>query len=197
MTNISFAITACNETFELQRLLKQLERCTIEGDEIIIQVDTPNVSQEMMELLSKTEGVERVFSELNKDFATFKNNIKNRCSKEYIFFIDADEEVTQDQIHLIRYIMENNPKIECFLVPRINTVLGLTQEHIRQWRWKVNEEGWVNFPDYQFRLCKNKPEIHWVNKVHERLVGYEFVSQLPAEGILALQHHKTIEKQEK
>ena len=46
-------------------------------------------------------------------------------------------------------------------------------------------------------LCKNKPEISWVNKVHERLVGYEYVAQLPAEPILALQHHKSIEKQEK
>ena len=44
---------------------------------------------------------------------------------------------------------------------------------------------------------KNKPQIHWVNKVHERLVGYETVSQLPMVDVLALQHHKTIEKQEK
>ena len=28
---------------------------------------------------------------LNKDFKSFKNNLKSHCSKDYIFQIDADE----------------------------------------------------------------------------------------------------------
>jgi hypothetical protein len=55
----------------------------------------------------------------------------------------------------------------------------------------------INWCDYQFRLCKNKPEIKWEGKVHERLNGYVTITQLPSEPILALQHHKTIQKQEK
>jgi hypothetical protein len=35
-----------------------------------------------------------------------------------------------------------------FRVPRVNTVEGITQQHIQQWRWNVNENGWVNWPDY-------------------------------------------------
>jgi hypothetical protein len=54
----------------------------------------------------------------------------------------------------------------------------------------------VNWPDYQFRICKNIPEISWEGKVHERLVGYKNVTPLPAEDVLALGHHKTIQKQE-
>jgi len=212
MINISFAITVCNEADELQRLLSQLDKCLIEGDEVVIQVDEPNTTPEVLDVISKYEGkynpvvskskekivnTTKLFHALNKDFASFKNHLFKNCTKEYIFQIDADEEVTQDQIHLTREILEMNPNVEVFLVPRINTVQGLTKEHIRQWRWNVNQEGWVNFPDYQFRICKNKPEIYWVNKVHERLVGYEYVAQLPAEPVLALQHHKSIEKQEK
>ena len=197
MINISFAITVCNETAELKRLITQLNKCKVDGDEIILQIDTPNAPQEMLDLVSSFEGIERVFSELNNDFSTFKNNLKNHCNKKYIFFIDADEEVNEDQIYMIREVLRLNPKIECFLVPRINTVAGLTQQHIAQWGWRVDQHQRVNWPDYQFRVCKNKPEIQWVNKVHERLVGYETVTRLPAEDVYALGHHKTIQKQEK
>jgi biopolymer transport protein ExbD len=212
MINLSFAITVCDEDFELDRLLNQLDKCVIEGDEVVIQVDKNNTTSEVLEIISSYEGKynpvisrskekivssTKVFYSLNNDFAEFKNNIKKHCTNNYIFFIDADEEVTQDQIHLIREILELNSNIDCFLVPRINTVEGLTDEHIKQWGWKITEDGWINWPDMQFRLCRNTPEIKWEGKVHERLNGYKTISQLPAESILALQHHKTIQKQEK
>jgi biopolymer transport protein ExbD len=211
MINLSFAITVCDEAFELDRLLNQLDKCVIEGDEVVIQVDKNNTTSEVLEIISSYEGKynpvisrskekivssTKVFYSLNNDFAEFKNNIKKHCTNNYIFFIDADEEVTQDQIHLIREILELNSNIDCFLVPRINTVEGLTDEHIKQWGWKITEDGWINWPDMQFRLCRNTPEIKWEGKVHERLNGYKTISQLPAESILALQHHKTIQKQE-
>jgi len=197
MINISFAITACNETAELKRLIDQLIKCKVDSDEIIIQIDTPNASQEMLDLISNFERIERVFSELNGDFSTFKNNLKKHCKKDYIFFIDADEEVNKDQIDLIRQVIELNPTIDCYLIPRINTVAGLTQKHIGQWGWRVDEHNRINFPDYQYRICKNKPEINWIGKVHEKLEGHTNMALLPAEDIYALGHHKTITKQEK
>ena len=210
MINFSFAITVCNEANELERLLKQLKSCVIENDEIIIQVDNTNTTDEVFKVVSNFEGVyspvvsrkkkiitpvTKAFSDLNDDFSAFKNNVKKHCTRDYIFFIDADEEVSQDQIHLIREIVNMNPDFDCFLVPRINTVEGLTQQHIEKWGWKVENER-VNWPDYQFRICKNIPEISWEGKVHERLVGYKNVTPLPAEDVLALGHHKTIQKQE-
>lgn len=210
MINFSFAITVCNEAAELERLLKQLKSCVIENDEIIIQVDNTNTTDEVFKVVSNFEGVyspvisrkkkiitpvTKAFSDLNDDFSTFKNNVKKHCTRDYIFFIDADEEVNQDQIHLIREIVNMNPDFDCFLVPRINTVSDLTQQHIEKWGWNV-ENGRVNWPDYQFRICKNTPEIYWEGKVHERLVGYKNVTPLPAEDVLALGHHKTIQKQE-
>ena len=213
MINISFAITVCDEAYELSRLLKQLETCTIENDEIIIQVDSSNTTDEVLKIISDFEGLYnpvisrrrkiiipaiKVFSNLNGDFATFKNSIKKRCSKDWIFFLDADEEISQDQIHLIREIIElNQDKVEVMLVPRVNIVEGLTQQHIDKWGWRVNEKGWINFPDYQFRICKNIPEIQWKNKVHEVLIGYKSLAPLPDNEIVALKHIKTIEKQEK
>jgi predicted transcriptional regulator len=212
MINLSFAITVCDEAFELDRLLNQLDKCVIEDDEVIIQVDESNTTPEVLNVISSYDGkynpilsrnkekivsTTKIFYSLNNDFAEFKNNIKKHCNNEYIFFIDADEEVTQDQIHIIREILELNSDIDCFLVPRINTVENLTDKHIEQWGWNLTEEGWINWPDMQFRLCKNKLEIKWEGKVHERLNGYKTITQLPNEPILALQHHKTIQKQEK
>jgi hypothetical protein len=200
--NISFAITACNEAYELSRLLEQLDECMIDGDQITVQLDQSKLDNETLKVVSdympskKVDG-QKTFVSLDGNFADFKNSIKKYCTKDYIFFIDADEEVNVEQIQMIREVIRLNPKIECFLVPRVNTVEGLTKEHINKWRWNVNENGWVNWPDYQFRICKNIPKIHWVNKIHERLVGYEVVTRLPAESVYALGHHKSIAKQEK
>jgi hypothetical protein len=47
------------------------------------------------------------------------------------------------------------------------------------------------------RICKNTPEIKWVNKVHERLDGFKTYTMLPDVEYFALYHPKTIEKQEK
>ena len=56
--------------------------------------------------------------------------------------------------------------------------------------------GWVNWPDYQWRIWKNTPEIKWVNKVHERLDGFKTYAQLPADTeAMALYHPKTIDRQ--
>lgn len=55
----------------------------------------------------------------------------------------------------------------------------------------------VNWPDYQWRIWKNKPEIKWVNKVHERLDGFKTYTAMPDVEYFALNHPKTIEKQEK
>ncbi len=61
----------------------------------------------------------------------------------------------------------------------------------------VNEQGWVNYPDYQWRIWKNKPEIKWVNKVHERLDGFKTYVALPPQEEFSLYHPKDIERQEK
>ena len=212
MINLSFAITVCNEAFELNRLLNQLLDSVIKGDEVIIQMDQDKVTEDVLQVVSDFEGkyngsnsrkkvqilntVKTLFP-LDNNFAEFKNNVKKHCTKDYIYFIDADEEVNKNQIDTTRQIIEMNSTVECFLVPRINTVDGLTERHINQWGWKVTEDGWINFPDYQYRICKNISEIKWEGKVHERLNGYKTISQLPAESTFALQHHKTIQKQEK
>ena len=74
---------------------------------------------------------------------------------------------------------------------------GLTEAHIQKWGWNVNENGWVNFPDYQWRIYRNDKRITWINKVHEVLSEYVTVAELPADPEYALIHNKTIDRQER
>ena len=192
MPSISYAITACNEHVELERLLSQLTEYIRPEDEIVVQMDI-TATDEVKDVVNKYK-LMNYFHPLNKDFATFKNNLKGLCTKDYIFQIDADEYLSEELLAYLPAILEDNNRVEMFSLPRINTVEGLTQEHIKQWGWRVDERGWVNYPDYQNRILKNKPEIHWVNKVHEKIIGAMITTEIPPG--LDLIHPKTIEKQE-
>jgi glycosyltransferase involved in cell wall biosynthesis len=193
MPSISYAITACNEHVELDRLLDQLSSSIRDEDEIVVQMDI-TATDEVKAVVNKYK-LMNYFHPLNKDFATFKNNLKGLCTKDYIFQIDADEYLSEELLTYLPAILEDNSSVEMFSIPRINTVEGLTQEHVRQWGWRVDERGWVNYPDYQNRILRNKPEIHWVNKVHEKIIGAMTTTEIPPG--LDLIHPKTIEKQEK
>jgi glycosyltransferase involved in cell wall biosynthesis len=191
MVSISYAITACNEHVELARLLELLNNNIREEDEIVIQLDIDNATKEVREVANKYTA-----HPLNGDFATFKNHLTKFCTKGYIFQIDADEYPNPFLIQSLPQILEYNP-IDVILVPRINTVEGLTAQHVSQWGWNVDDKGWVNFPDYQWRIWKNNKRIKWINKVHERLDGFETYSLLPQMEEYCLYHPKDIKRQEK
>jgi hypothetical protein len=135
-------------------------------------------------------------AKFDRHFSNWKNKLTSFCSGDYIFQIDADEMIDEYVCRLLPQVLEYN-QVDVIRVPRINTVEGLTPQHIQKWGWNVNEKGYVNFPDYQWRIYKNTPEIKWENKVHEVLTGYKTISYLPTEKEWCLLHPKTIEKQEK
>ena len=196
---ISYAITVCNEFIEIQRLVNFLVKHKHPKDEIVILYDESNGDIEIENYL-RSHSVNGEFNwhkgKFEGHFADWKNKLTSLCNGEYIFQIDADEMVSTYMVENIGMLLQYN-NVDVLKVPRINTVKGLTPEHINKWRWGVNEQGWVNFPDFQWRIYKNNGEIKWKNKVHEVLDGYRTMSYLPTEEPWCLQHPKTIEKQEK
>ena len=197
---ISYAVTVCNEFLEIQRLLQKLLTLKKPQDEIVVLWDSKNGDPMVETYLRKMNAEKSLFLwhpyEFDGHFADLKNELTKHCSGDYIFQIDADEyphETLMDNIH---EILEVND-VDVILVPRVNTVDGLTQDHIQKWRWNVNEKGWVNFPDPQWRIYKNSESIRWENKVHEKLVGYDTISNLPWMEELSLYHPKEIERQER
>lgn len=200
MINITYAITVCNELDEITSLINFLHPRIENSDEILIQYDSDGVSDEVMAYLNIIRqlhiNIRVIGFSLNKDFSSFKNNLKNHSSGIFIFQIDADEIPSEYLLKNIHYILDNNKDVDLFFVPRINTVSGITEEHIKRWNWNLNERGWINYPDLQTRIYRRTSEIEWKHKVHERIAGYNTFSILPLEEEYSLYHHKGILRQE-
>ena len=194
---ISYAIPVHNEYEEIDRLLEHLLKYKREEDEIVVQCDQGNTTGNVYEVLNKYKNQIHIIEfPLNRDFASFKNHLKNNCSGEWVFQIDADEVPDEYLVQTLPYFLKENPNTEVFWVPRINTVDGITNEHIQKWGWVKDSHGRINFPDYQCRVLQNSPKIQWVSKVHEVLHGHSSQTQLHANEEFCLIHPKSIQRQE-
>ena len=198
---ISYAITTHNEYEEINELLGVLVHHIDSKDEIVILDDfSDERTQQVFTSWQAQYGHVINFKieqrALNKDFAAQKNYLTGMCSGDYIINIDADEIPHDVFLNQIKQVIEIN-EVDLIWVPRVNTVDGLTQEHINKWGWNVNEKGWVNYPDYQARVYKNCDYISWVKPVHEHITGAKTYSHQPPHEELSFYHRKKISKQEK
>lgn len=196
---ITFAITVCNELEEIKKLLPFLVENKRMEDEVVILYDEKNGNSEVLNFLLSYNVLPNVQTwrgfGFDGDFGEWKNKLNSYCKGDYIFQIDADEMLSEHLIKNISTILEMNPEVDLIFVPRVNTVDGLTESHIKQWGWRLDENNWVNFPDWQGRIYKNG--LNWYGRVHERIVGAKNVSTLPTDYLYCLIHHKDIKRQEK
>ena len=194
---ISYAITVCNEFTEIQKLIPYLLDNIRPDDEIVVLYDSKNGDEKVEEYL-RAKSVNPTYSwhsgEFDGHFADWKNKLTDLCNGDYIFQIDADEIPNKELIDNLPQILEMN-SVDVILVPRVNLVDGLTDEYIKKWNWNVDDKGRVNWPDPQWRVYKKSESIRWINKVHEKLEGYDTISNLPWVEELSLFHHKDIDKQ--
>jgi glycosyltransferase involved in cell wall biosynthesis len=198
---ISYGITVHNEADELNKLLEILIHKTDKEDEIVICDDysddeTQFVIQSWVQQYGHDDmKVIKVYQrKLEGDFSAQKNSVIENSSGDYIFHLDADEYPHEILLKQIKQILEIND-VDLVWLPRVNTVEGLTDEWANRWGWRVTENGWVNYPDYQSRVFKNSEDIRWHNKVHERIFGVKTYAHLPPQEELSLYHPKTIDKQ--
>jgi glycosyltransferase involved in cell wall biosynthesis len=195
---ISFAITTKNEGQYIQDVLTQLiPHCEETGDEIVVLDDfsTDDFTLSILHGYEEAGSIRLYQRELGRDFAAHKNHLAELCAGDFIFQVDADETLHPNLLKYLHDIVDNNPEIDLYHIPRVNVVNGLTQNDINKWGWSVNEMGWVMFPDYQDRLFRNHVDIKWVGKVHEKITGHKTHAPLPAEEEWALYHIKDIDRQ--
>jgi glycosyltransferase involved in cell wall biosynthesis len=197
---ISYAVTVSNEFDETIRLINHLKNYKGDNTEIVVLLDSTKAPKELEEFLvvcaDGKDDFTLIISEFNGDFAAWKNFLNSHCKGEWIFQIDADEMIDAELVVNLEDILGDNDDVDLFFIPRINTVTGLTDYHIKRWGWNINERGWINYPDYQSRLYKRKDGIIWKNKVHERIFGYQKYSNFPAEPLFCIKHDKDIKRQE-
>ena len=193
---ISYGITVHNEAEELNKLLEILKKNIGNEDEIVICVDGDDEKVEAIlgEYLSENKAI--VYKrKLDGNFADHKNSVIEKSTGDYIFHIDADEYPNETLLQQLPQIVEMND-VDLIWIPRVNTIDGMTDEHIKRWGWRVTENRWVNYPDYQARVFRRDSEIRWTRPLHEHIVGCKTYSHLPPLEELSLYHPKTIQKQE-
>ena len=196
---ICYKILTHNETDSLEKLLDFLFENIKETDHIIVVDDfSDSPTRKILSKYVESNQYDYFQNKLEDDFSKQHNYADSlvRDEFDYIFSIDADELPNKWLIENIHEILESND-VDLIWVPRINTVEGITEEYIQQWGWRVNEKGWVNFPDYQGRIYKNDESINWENPVHEIVTGAKKVSHFPTEEEFCLYHPKDIQRQVK
>lgn len=193
---ISFAILVADEEAEFKALITNLVRIKADEDEIVVLIDSDKATPGVMQTIDiNTAHIKYYKRSLNNDFAAQKNYLFSKCTQDYIINLDADEIIYEDFIANVKEVLKLNPLVEAFWVPRWNEVKGITDEWITKWRWTIDEKFRINWPDPQMRIIKNKPEIQWINPVHEQLTGYKTYASLPYETPYCIYHIKTMEKQ--
>lgn len=237
---ISFAICTHNEGVYINNLLSSLIRYILFDKsgvkwEIVV-VDDFSTDKHTLEILNRcVPQIKLIQHALSGDYASHKNFMNEQCTGDWIFNLDADEIINLDTFGFLPQLLDNNTEIEAYAWPRINTVEGLTFDHVQKWGWVLTKmeshrkirvmnayndeykllkdfqyiiddtngvvtyyEPIIMYPDNQTRFYKNDRRIHWVNKVHERLVGYTQFGVIPStETELAIVHAKMIDRQEK
>jgi len=193
---VSYGITVHNEQEELERLLGKLLVSIDEEDEVVICVDGNHEGvRDVIELYSIDSRVIHYDRKLDGNFAEHKNSVIEKSSGDYIFHIDADEYPHDTLLRQLKQILEIND-VDLIWIPRVNTIDGMTDEHIQRWGWRVSEKKWVNYPDYQARVFRRDSEIRWTRPLHEHIIGCKTYAHLPPHEELSLYHPKTIQKQE-
>ena len=205
---ISYLVTCKNETLELLQLIEKLKThidFVAPNDEVVILDDFSN-NEDTKKILAKAKsyGFTVVQHSLNKNFSEHKNYGSKRCVGDYILQIDADEYLSQPLLNNIHEIIDSNPTVELYRVPRVNIVRGATDNDARNWGWhmtKLPEFGdlpiinWHTTGDYQSRIYKNSLRIQWHKPLHETIIGASIVADLPKEVDYAIIHDKTIDRQ--
>jgi len=200
MVKISYCITVYNEFVEIQRLINILLEHKQPQDEICVLFDGKG-PQEVLDYLESLGDKLAVLDigEFNNNFADWKNRICSQATGDFKFNLDADEHPDEWLLLNIHEIIESNPQIDAYWVPRINTLSG-DEEEIKKYcesqMWVLDDHGRINWLyDAQLRIFRNSEHIIWRGKVHERITGYLTETRLPDEYQFSIYHPKTLDRQ--
>lgn len=197
---ICYAVTASDESVELQTLLNQLFKHKRNEDEILLLLDASATTKDVRRVveIEKSKIDTMIEFPLNRDFASFKNHIIDHTRKDYIFQIDADELISPFLINSLPYFLAANREVEMFRVARINLLID-DEMSLIDWEDlpSVSEREYIHFPDYQYRVLKNNTNVRWIRSLHEILTGFRSYSYLPKDKEYCLLHCKRASKHTK
>ena len=199
---ISYLITCCNEERTLEALLKTITQNKLVNDEVVILQDRAFQTFDKTNEIINQFNIQPHRHALLRDYGSHKNFGIQQCHGDFIFQCDGDEMPPESLLgENLHALINNNPSVEAYAVPRINAWEGLTPEHAKQWHWPLDISPTYNrlraaWPDPQWRIFRRDyPRIKFHRRLHEKIEGYNSYSMLPSEEIWALYHDKTIQTQ--
>jgi len=167
---ISFGILVCNEHTELDNLLSHLVEC-IKGtdNEIILLADENNTTKEVYNVIDKyirksyDTGIPYLIQlykrPLDRDFSEQRNYLNRVCNCDYIFQIDSDEMISKELIDYLPIMLEANPAIDVYDVPRINIVNHLELHDVIRWGWHISRHDKYIVENYIDNLYPKELEL--------------------------------------
>ncbi len=144
-----------------QSLTKKLD---IDFEFVILNDGSNEGFIESLQKIVNTNDFTRLFFQsFRNDFALQKNVLNNNCLGDWIVNLDADEYFSDGMMLSIPFMILENPQVEAYRVPRINTVSRLTQRHVDKWKWNISSfDGFTeecplkkSSEPYQFLIDKN------------------------------------------
>jgi glycosyltransferase involved in cell wall biosynthesis len=168
---LSVVIITHNEEANIGRTLASVQSLVSDGKGEIIIVDSGSTDRTVE--IAKSLGA-RVFTEEWKGYAAQKNSVIDKAKGEYVFSLDADEEVSEELTQEIRRVVAHPPQgykfrqklpdgssspifVNGFWMPRKNHFLG---------RWIRFGGFW---PDRKLRLFRRGSGRFRETAVHETL----------------------------
>lgn len=146
-------LTVCTLAYnEEKKIGKMLESVKGLADEIIVGVDDKTTD--------KTFDIAKRFTKQvfvlkhNDTFHANKQKMLEKASKDWVLWLDSDEELTSSAKDEIRQILKD-PQADAYLLPRKNIIFS---------KW-IENTGW--YPDYQLRLFKKGAATYPCERIHE------------------------------
>lgn len=155
---LSVGIITYNEELRLARTLNAVKDL---ADEIVI-VDS--FSKDKTVQVAESFGA-KVFEIAWPGYGAQKNNVIERCTKDWILLIDADEVITPELAKEIKDVIE---KDECsvYEIPFNSVCFGK----------RIKHGGWSG--SYRIRLFKRESGLYTLDAVHERFVTDSKIEKL-------------------
>lgn len=195
---ITYTITVKDELNDVKRLHHTLQACKSHDDEIIavhlyrdlVELDHSDHLEIKEYLLDNVDTYCNYKQENN--IAHLKNYTCSLATKDYIFLLDANEYMTTQTITLWKEVIKNEPDYDIFWTPRVNIDETMEREEAEvKYGLKINEQGWINWPDNQPKIIKNNKKIFWeIRDSSISIRGVEKSGSLASDVRLATINHK-------
>ena len=194
----NIGVLAADEYVEIDRLLTNLiVECGIDPSQIVILFDSDKTTPIMYEIVEEHNIYNIYDNPLDGNFARQRNHLHSLCTEDYILHIDADETIPVKLIDILRNLIDSDNSIDKLAIPRVNKLiqddLNLCPEDIFGPNPPIDSDGKIGWPDYQWRLVRNCPQVIWGGVIDEQPSGNGMF--LKADESLAIQHIKNISKQ--